>query len=369
MQGVTELDHRCSTTVHTHASTLSLQYPASHNPLLRLPIPLISSKSLLYFIMAEPLVLDPALPSKVLHQFPFPTWIENIAVRSNGDLLLTLLTTPELYLIRPSNPGGPILVHKFDEVSALTGIIEIKEDVFYVGGGNFTLQPWSSGADTYQVFEVDLTSFDKDSTPKVKKIAYLPGCGLANGFELLSREDGTVLIADSDAGVVWKLNVNEGTVEKLIDVEEMKPPPPPSIPMGINGIKIRDGYLYWSNTGQQFFCRIKIDDEGKTSGSVEVLEREIIVDDFVFDRKGNAWVTCHAVNTLGVVKAAGGVIIAGGSIDKLTLAGGTACQFGRTSSDADVLYFVTSGGMAAPVNGAEVEGGKVVAIDTAKFSH
>jgi hypothetical protein len=72
---------------------------------------------------------------------------------------------------------------------------------------------------------------------------------------------------------------------------------------------------------------------------------------------------------LGVVKAAGGVIIAGGSIDKLTLAGGTACQFGRTSSDADVLYFVTSGGMAAPVNGAEVEGGKVVAIDTAKFSH
>jgi hypothetical protein len=31
------------------------------------------------------------------------------------------------------------------------------------------------------------------------------------------------------------------------------------------------------------------------------------------------------------------------------------------------LYFVTTGAMSAPVNGTEVEGGKVVAIDTSKF--
>jgi hypothetical protein len=318
--------------------------------------------------MTERLVLDPALPSKVVHQFPFPTWIENIAVRSNGDLLLTVLTAPELYLMKPSNPEEPVLVHRFDEVSALTGIIEIMDDVFYVAGGNFTLQPWSTGADTYQVFEVNLTGFDKNSTTSVKKIAHLTGCGLANGLELLSKADGTILIADSEAGVVWKVNVNNGEVEKLIEVDEMKSPPPPSMPMGVNGVKIRDGYLYWSNTGQQLFCRIKMDSKGMTSGSVEILEREIIIDDFVFDKKGNAWVACHPVNTLGVVKPGGGVVIAGGSIDKLTLAGGTACQFGRTSSDADVLYYVTSGGMAAPINGTEVEGGKVVAIDTAKFS-
>lgn len=41
-------------------------------------------------------------------------------------------------------------------------------------------------------------------------------------------------------------------------------------------------------------------------------------------------------------------------------------DLGGGKSDRDVLYFVTSGGLAAPVNG-EVEGRKVVAIDTGKF--
>ncbi|KAN0098155.1 hypothetical protein V8E51_013818 [Hyaloscypha variabilis] len=316
--------------------------------------------------MAAPQILDPELPSKVLHQFPIPTWIENLAVRSNGDLLVTLLTTPELYLLKPSDPK-PVLVHKFDEVLASTGIIELKEDVFYVGGGNFSIQPWNTGADTYAVFEVDLTSFDQDAKASVKKIAHLAGVGLANGFEVLSKEQGTILVADSEVGVVWKVSINDGKVEKLIDVDEMKSPPPPALPMGINGIKIRDGYLYWSNTGKQLFCRIKTDDEGKTSGSVEVLERDIIIDDFIFDKKGNAWLTHHPVNTLGVLKAGGGVVTVVGKPDKLTLPGVTACQFGRTSSDADVLYVVTSGGMSAPVNGTEVEGGKVVAVDSTKF--
>jgi hypothetical protein len=49
-------------------------------------------------------------------------------------------------------------------------------------------------------------------------------------------------------GVVWKVNVKNGNVEKVIEFDEMKPPPPPALQMGINGVKVRDGYLYWSNT-------------------------------------------------------------------------------------------------------------------------
>jgi sugar lactone lactonase YvrE len=158
-------------------------------------------------------------------------------------------------------------------------------------------------------------------------------------------------------------------LEKVIEVDEMKLPQPPALQMGINGLKVHDGYLYWSNTGKQLFCRIKIDGEGKAAGTAEILERDIVIDDFCFDKHGNAWVTEHGLNVVGVVKASGGVVTAAGRIDKLTIAGGTACQFGRTSEDADILYYVTTGGLSAPVNGTEVEGGKVVAIDTSKFSH
>jgi hypothetical protein len=317
--------------------------------------------------MAEPTILDPELPSKVLYQFPLPTWIENLAVRSNGELLLTILTSPELYLLNPSDPKEALLVHKFEDVFGLTGIIEAKEDVFYVAGSNYNLATSSNEAGSDFVWEVDMTSFSKDSKANIKKIAHLTGAGLLNGVELFSKEEGTILIADSEIGVVWKANVNDGKVENIIEVDEMKPLPPPALQIGINGLKVRDGYLYWSNTGLKLFCRIKIDGEGKAIGPVEFLERDILIDDFVFDKKGNAWLTTHGMNTLAVVKPGGGVVTAAGSIDKLTVAGGTACQFGRTSSDGDILYFVTTGGMSAPVNGTEVEGGKVVAINTTKF--
>lgn len=319
--------------------------------------------------MAEPTILDPELPSKVLYQFPLPTWIENLAVRSNGELLLTILTSPELYLLNPSDPKEVVLVHKFEEVLGLTGIIEVKEDVFYVTGSNFNLATFSNEGGSYFVWEVDMTSFSKDSKANIKKIAHLTGAGLPNGMELFSKEEGTILIADSEIGVVWKIAINDGKVENIIEVDEMKPPPPPALQMGINGLKVRDGYLYWSNTGFKLLCRIKIDGEGKATGPVEVLERDIVIDDFVFDKKGNAWLTTHGMNTLAVVKPGGGVVTAAGSIGKLTVAGGTACQFGRTSSDGDILYFVTTGGMSAPVNSTEVEGGKVVAINTTKYVH
>jgi hypothetical protein len=319
--------------------------------------------------MAEHQALNPELPSKLIHQFPLPTWIENIAVRSNGDLLVTLLTTPELYLINPFDSKEAILVHKFDEVLALTGIIEIKEDIFYVGGGNFNLSTFSNEHGSYKIWEIDMTGFTKGFKPPIKQVAHLTDAGLANGFELLSKDAGNILVADSEVGAVWKVNVNDGAVEKVITLDEMKPPPPPAMQMGINGLGVRDNYLYWSNTAKQLFCRIKIDEGGKPVDAVEILERDLLIDDFCFDKRGNAWVTEHGLNVLGVVKSAGGVVVAAGSVDKLTVAGGTACQFGRTTADADILYFVTTGGMSAPVNGSEVEGGKVVAIDTAKYVH
>jgi hypothetical protein len=214
-----------------------------------------------------------------------------------------------------------------------------------------------------------MTGFSNTSDAKIKEVTHLTGAGLPNGFELLSREAGIILIADSELGAVWKVNIKNGNVDKVIELDEMKPPPPPAMQMGINGLKVRDGYLYWSNTAKMLFCRIKIDGEGKATSAVEILETDTLIDDFCFDKHGNAWLTQHGLNVLGVVKASGGVVTAAGSIDKLTVAGGTACQFGRTASDAAVLYFVTTGGMSAPVNGTEVEGGKVVAIDTADFHH
>lgn len=71
-------------------------------------------------------------------EFSDPTWVENLAVRSNGNLLVTLLSRPELYQIHPTG-GAPQLVHTFSQYTGLLGIAEIESDVFAVVTGNVSL--------------------------------------------------------------------------------------------------------------------------------------------------------------------------------------------------------------------------------------
>lgn len=83
---------------------------------------------------------------RTVYQFPNPTWVENLAVRSNGHLLLTLLSTPDLYQLDPNSgsTAGAKLVYHFPEYTGLCGIVEIENDVFAVVAGNLTLSPFFS---------------------------------------------------------------------------------------------------------------------------------------------------------------------------------------------------------------------------------
>ena len=41
-------------------------------------------------------------------------------------------------------------------------------------------------------------------------------------------------------------------------------------PLGANGIKIRDGYLHFTNSGREIFCSVENDMEEKTAGEIKV---------------------------------------------------------------------------------------------------
>lgn len=302
--------------------------------------------------MTSPNILSPSLPLKTLYQFPSPTWIENLAIRQNGQIPLTLLTAPDLYLFDPLNPGIATLVHNFSPSLSLLGIVELKEDIFYVAVGNYnTTTTWTNEPGSYSIWEVDLTSFAQDSAPKLRKVTSITKAGMPNGLE---KFEELILFADSEKGCVWKVDPISGAYEIFIEVEEMKPPAPPAIQIGINGIKIRDGYIYWSNTMQQTFCRIKFGEDGN---EVEVLERDCLIDDFCFDKDGKAWFAQNAGNSISVRDLEGKVMVVGNGRE---VAGATACAFGSSGDD---LFVVTTGGLANPFEG-KVEGGRLITIDT-----
>ncbi|PMD65515.1 uncharacterized protein K444DRAFT_608100 [Hyaloscypha bicolor E] len=249
----------------------------------------------------------------------------------------------------------------------MAGIIEVEHDKFYVAGGNFDLSTFVNQTGSYKLWEVDMTNFESDGNAAVKEVMKLEKVGLPNGMEVLSKSEKIILAADCEAGAVFKIDLANETHEIAIQVDEMKNPEKPFIPIAVNGIAIHKEYLYWTNTSKELFCRIKIHKDGKAAGDVEIIDQGLIGDDLCFDRDDNAWIARNPFNTITVAKAKGGLVTVAGKKDRLEIAGVTACQFDRKSGNEHMLYVVTNGGLGGPVNGSEVEGGKVSVIDTSSF--
>lgn len=81
----------------------------------------------------------PSITTTSFGKLPNGSWAENLAVRSNGQLLVTVLTTPELYQIDPLGSHQTQLIQKFPVAGGLLGITEVESDVFAIVAGNISL--------------------------------------------------------------------------------------------------------------------------------------------------------------------------------------------------------------------------------------
>jgi hypothetical protein len=297
---------------------------------------------------------------KVVHRFPQPTWIENVAQRSNGDLLITLLSTPELHSISPlTDPATQTLVHSFGDTSNITsllGITELEHDVFAFIAGN------SSELGSYSVWQADFRHHTGGSSALITKVADVPSAGLLNGMTTL--DPNTVLIADSWAGNVIKLDMRTGKIEVAIDDASMNPNTTPRFTSGINGIKRLGSTLYFTNSFTGKFHRVQIDRHtGKAIGAIETVASDLLDnDDFAVREDATVYAVRDSYNIVEKVQPNGTHAVFAGSVDSVGMAGPTAATIGRTPNDMNVLYVVTNGGIRSPVGGTDTVGGTVVAI-------
>ena len=325
----------------------------------------------------------PNVPASVYGGFVFPrgAWIENIAIRYNGQQLLTRLDTPELYLLQLETWNGhSVLVYRFPGVLALTGIVEIAPDVFAVCVGNYTL---ASGPTTgsWAVWRLDLNGWDstpsKETLPlpadHVSKIADVTEAAYLKGMSLLS--DQYVLLSDFRAGVVYRLDVHSGVYKVVAEDGLMVAVPQPIFgTSGVNGLRVRDGHLYFTNTGQNIFAKIPINADGTPSGTASVIAHTPAsadyFDGFTFGADGAVYLGTGSGNTVVRVSQSGGPVVRiAGQLKSTTLAEPTNCAFGRGATDQGVLYVATAGGIAAPVQGRYTRGGAlmVIHLDTASY--
>ncbi|KAF2639400.1 hypothetical protein P280DRAFT_470768 [Massarina eburnea CBS 473.64] len=335
---------------------------------LRSLVPLLFTASSLATNSSYSPVSHPQVVTRVVYQFPKPTWLENIATLRNGTLITGILgSSAEVHLVDPTTNTASLL-HSFSGFNSVLGITELDTDIWAVITANYSPTDGptlGSGV----VWKIDL----QNSDVKVDKIIELKDAGMANGLTTLNPQ--TLLFADSFHGNIGRVTLSpngSATYTVALTGTNLDANPNGTMPLGANGLKYAAPFLYWTNTWESRFVRAPIDAQtGERVGEDEVLDEEQgVYDDLVVARDGKtAYVVRPYAKTLVEIalpvkkgeKAGAPRFVVGGT-GSTVLPGATAATFGR-GSDRGVLYVSTQGGNTGDNGeGVTLEGGKIVAV-------
>ncbi|KAH8765390.1 hypothetical protein F5883DRAFT_99293 [Diaporthe sp. PMI_573] len=317
--------------------------------------------------------------TRTIYQFPNNTYVENLAVRPNGQILVNVLTSPQVWLIDPELPDRAVLVHEFPSVLGLSAIVEYQPDVFAIAGGNVSLGTGEAFVDSWSIWSLDLSGINITSNesisaqpPAISKIADVPSARFLDGMALLSGPWKQLLIVgDVRTGTIYSVDMATGGYAVVINNTLTSPAPDYAFgPSATNGIQIRDDMMYFANIGQKTLNTVRLDvSDGTPVGEFETIAHTLGPldqwDDFALDDEGNVWMAAGGANTIQKINThTGDVRIVAGDVNSTSIAEPTSAKFGRRESDSTVLYVTTAGGLATPVNGDITIGGQLVAVGT-----
>jgi hypothetical protein len=302
----------------------------------------------------------PQATLEVIAEFPEGYFLENLAVRSDGSILVSAMNKRELWCIpapREALPVEPVLVHTFDLM--ILNMVEDGEDNFYVTASDVYTTRES------HLYKLDLRGWQPKAQVEPKLILVFPEPKVAmNGSCLLAPG---VLLAAGAMALIWRVDLRDDTQtphatiwlkhDSMLNRPGEKKPEQP----GVNGIRYakKTGFLYYTSTSQNLMMRVQVEPRSlEPSGLPEFVAGGRYWDDFVLDENaGLAYVTTHRENTIDrVVMAADGnrsgfTVAAGNPFTEL-LVGPSSGVWRRGPEDyGRVAYFTTDGGTAQSPDG------------------
>ncbi|KAL3454257.1 hypothetical protein BJX65DRAFT_263072 [Aspergillus insuetus] len=286
--------------------------------------------TLLTLLSASTTVFGELYTARKAYQLAPGTWIENISQRGGVSWYtrLTRLDSPIVQEVDPSHQhGGPRTIYTFADATNATGIAELAADTYAV----LTLNQ-ADDATTVSVWTLQASG-----NPTANKVIEgVSGSELLNGLAAISPT--IVLATDTLAGGIVRINLETGTADKVLSGV--------AFAVGINGLKYRAPYLYYTNTLEGTFSRIAIDPiTGSPTGEAEIIasdEALVGADDFALAYWAEAaFVTNFEKNTLVRVDINAGT--AEVVVDDIPAP--TSAAFG------------TSGGLYVATSGTGVDGG------------
>lgn len=144
-----------------------------------------------------------------------PVKAEGIAVRSNGQILVSFFDKGEAWLVDPATKKAS-KVATFTDATCSAAIAQVKPDVFAVVAGQYGGSGNKAGS--WGVWTVDFTT---GSTPTTKLLKKVPESGFWNGLTAFNND--TVLVGDASKGAVFRVNINTGDYSIAIQDTTMAP--------------------------------------------------------------------------------------------------------------------------------------------------
>ncbi|KAJ5176642.1 uncharacterized protein N7482_002519 [Penicillium canariense] len=266
--------------------------------------------------------------------------IENSVLRPNGHLLLTTFDQGRLYTLDPSRHAPQAqLVAALPVATALCGITAIGADKFAVVGGIRGYYSYTNET----LYTVDFSG--NSAEPTIRTLVQIPSAVMLNGMAALPTQPHIVLIADSRLGCLFRVDTRTGVSRIAFKNDSLAAPSNATIPIGINGVKVAGGYVYFTNTARGTFSRMPVSADGSKFGKIEVIANLDMGttdgnwDDFAVDAKGIAYVA-QAENSIARIQSSGQRTIVAGGGNSTALIGPTSVQIGGNGK----LYVTTRGG-------------------------
>lgn len=307
--------------------------------------------SLLVFGLSVAQLVLATLPAKLIYEFPPtpPKTLENIAVRPNGQLVLTQTSAAQVYTLDPSaSSPSPNLVYTFPNATGTAGITQVSSDVYAVVVGTYSTTTFTGTPGSFSIWRLDLNG----ATPSAKKVTDVPQGQTLNGATTIPSSSSLVLVADSVAGEVYRVDVNAGTYSVAQSDASMKPTS--SGALGINGLHVFASTLYFTNSAEGTVVKVPITTTGAANGAYTVIVHDQtgeIYDDFAIGSEGNLWITDHN-NVVDKVTSLGVQTV---QVNQTNIDQPTSAAFG-TGGNTCTLYVVTAGigGTDTPAHSGQV---------------
>lgn len=217
-------------------------------------------------------------------------WIENQHVLPNGHLLLSTLSSGDVFILDPgSKRPAPIKLLNLPGSAQVLGLTALSHGLYAAIGGS---------QDGWQILNPKLYLFKLDGT-LVDSIPGPESGSFLNGLDRLPNKPHIALSSDSTGGKIYRFDTKTGEVAVAASGPAFKGASDPDValPLGVNGLKVKGNYLYFTNTYQGTFGKFQIDPHGNKVGSVEILARLPLptgfgnhFDDLALDNEGNAYV-------------------------------------------------------------------------------